>query len=89
MAVDGHTKNFQGLASFYNICFFLTNFFLKIQDKILHLEIQLIFFHPLGVALKNRSKVKKNWSESEKTTTLKLESRKFEMGYKWNCLTNN
>ena len=34
----------------------------------MHLEIQLIFFHSLGVALKNGSKVK-NRSESVKNDT--------------------
>ena len=32
------------------------SFFKKIHHKILHLEIQLIFFHPLGVSLKNGPK---------------------------------
>ena len=39
MAADGHTKNFFRI------------FFLKVQHKILQVEIQLIFFHPLGIAL--------------------------------------
>ena len=44
MAADGHTDNFQGLASFLNIWFLLMNFFSqKIQHKVLDLKIQLIF----------------------------------------------
>ena len=38
---------------------FLIIFFQKNQDKILHLKIQLTFFHPLVVTRKNSSKVKK------------------------------
>ena len=30
---------------------FFRIFFLKVQHKILQVEIQLIFFHPLGIAL--------------------------------------
>ena len=39
MAVHGHTKNFQGVARFQNNWFFF--FFQSIQNKALHLEIQL------------------------------------------------
>ena len=51
MAADAHTDNFQGLTMVFN-----KSFFLKIQHKILHLEIQLTFFHPFGVAFKNGPK---------------------------------
>ena len=51
MAADAHTDNFQGLTKVFD-----KSFFLKIQHKILHPEIQLNFFHPLGVALKNGPK---------------------------------
>ena len=51
MAADAHTDNFQGLTKVFD-----KSFFLKIQHKILHPEIQLIFFDPLGVALKNGPK---------------------------------
>ena len=35
----------------------------------MYLEIQLIFFHSSDVTLKNRIKVKKNWSKSVKNDT--------------------
>ena len=64
--------------------FDLMIFFQKIQQKVLDMEIQLIL--SLGVALKNRSKVKK-LSESIKNVT-KLKKHEFEISYDRNCSTN-
>ena len=55
IAADGNTDDFQGQLLEY-LMSSNKSFFKKIHHKILHLEIQLIFFHPLGVSLKNGPK---------------------------------
>ena len=58
MAADGHVKNFQGLTNFLNIRLF-NDFFSKDSAQSPGSGNPIDFFHPLGVALENRSKVKK------------------------------
>ena len=66
MVADGYISNFPGLTSFLNIWF--NDFFSKDSAKSLGYGNPIDSFYSLGVALKNRSKVKK-LSESIKNVT--------------------
>ena len=63
------TNKFQSLARFSNNERFQIIFFLKTYHKILHLEMQLLFFCCLEMSPKNGPKVKKGGMKIKNCTT--------------------